>query len=209
MKGKSIINVHETMEIRPVKKYNKIIAIASSTGGTEALTVILKDLPYNCPPILIVQHFSSGFTKFFSERLDAICKVNVRQANDNDYLEQGLVLFAPDDYHMVLKKNSKGLYVGCFIGEKVHGVMPAADILFESIADIAGKNSVGVILTGMGADGAAGLLKMRNKGAQTISQDKESCVVYGMPRVAVEIGAVDKEVNLHHICKEMLKLAEE
>jgi len=183
----------------------KVVFVASSTGGTEAVERILKKLPTDIPPILIVQHMPSGFTKFFADRLNNICPMEIREAKDNDYVQKGLVLIAPADKHMRLVRRGAKLMVECFVGSKIHGVMPAADVLFESAAPLMRSNAIGVILTGMGADGARGLMLMRNSGAKTIGQDKESCVVYGMPKVASDLGALDVQVPLDKVSETIMK----
>lgn len=168
----------------------KVIAIGASTGGTEATLEVLKDLPKEMPGIVVTQHMPAGFTKMYADRLDKICKMEVREAKHGDRVNVGLVLIAPGDKQMKLMKDPKGYYVTCKEGEKVSGHCPSVDVLFDSVAETAGRNAVGIILTGMGKDGAQGLLNMRKKGSYTIGQDKESCVVYGMPMVAQNIGAV-------------------
>ncbi len=184
----------------------KIIVIASSTGGTDALEKIFKSMPADIPPILVVQHMPSGFTRFFANRLNSICPMEVREAENNDYLQRGLVLIAPADNHMKLIRRSSKLVVECFSGTKIHGVMPAADILFESVAPLMRSNVIGVILTGMGADGAKGMMLMHLNGATTIGQDKESCVVYGMPKVAFDMGALDMQLPLNKIANTIMSL---
>ncbi len=180
---------------------NKIILIGASTGGTQAVYEILKKLPRNMPPTLVVQHMPEKFTNMYAERLNNSCVVEVREAKDGDKLYPGLVLIAPGDYHMRLKARGNEFYVQCFKGEKVNGHCPSVDVLFESAANLLGKNAIGVILTGMGYDGAKGLLNMRKNGATTIGQDEQSSVVYGMPKVAFDIGAVEKQVSLENIAK--------
>ncbi|WPC43455.1 chemotaxis response regulator protein-glutamate methylesterase [Clostridium sp. JS66] len=178
---------------------NKIIAIGSSTGGTEAVATILKMLPKNIPPIVVVQHMPPVFTRMYAERLNNSCPMEVREAKNGDRLYNGLALIAPGEYHMSLEKRGTYYYVKCFKGEKVNGHCPAVDVLFESVAKEAGKNAIGIILTGMGYDGAKGLLSMKKRGAITIGQNEESCVVYGMPKVAYDIGAVQKQVSIENI----------
>ncbi|SFC91638.1 protein-glutamate methylesterase/protein-glutamine glutaminase [Clostridium uliginosum] len=178
---------------------NKVILIGSSTGGTQAVYEILKKFPSNMPPILIAQHMPAKFTKLYAERLNNSSLMEVREAKDGDKLYPGLVLVAPGDYHMRLKSRGNEFYVQCFKGEKVNGHCPSVDVLFDSGAKLLNKNAIGVILTGMGYDGAKGLLNMRKNGARTIGQDEQSCVVYGMPKVAFEIGAVEKKVSLDNI----------
>ncbi len=192
--------------LKTVDASQKIVAIASSTGGTEALEKILKELPADFPPVLIVQHMPSGFTKLFADRLNNVCRLMVKEASNNDYLQKGIALIAPADYHMTLTKINNKLAVSCFIGKRLHGVMPSADILFESIAPIMKSSAIGVILTGMGADGAKGLFKMHLSGAKTIGQNKETCIVYGMPKVAFDMGAVDKQLPIDKIADELIKI---
>ena len=180
---------------------SKIIAIGASTGGTEAVFNILKQLPPNIPGIVIVQHIPPMFSRMFAERLNNQTGLRVKEASNGDYIEEGKVLVAPGDYHMRVRKTGERYKVEVFQSEKVNGHCPSVDILFESVAKEAGNNAVGVILTGMGSDGAKGLLAMRGKGARTIGQDEKSCVVYGMPRVAYEIGAVEKQTSLENIPK--------
>jgi Chemotaxis response regulator containing a CheY-like receiver domain and a methylesterase domain len=178
---------------------NKIIAIGSSTGGTEALANLLMQLPANIPGILIVQHIPPVFSRMFAERLDNQTLLHVKEAQNGDYLETGKVLIAPGDQHMRIKKIGDKYKVEVFTGDKVNGHCPSVDILFDSVAKEAGNHAVGIILTGMGYDGAKGLLSMKRKGARTIGQDEKSCVVYGMPKVAYDIGAVEKQASLGNI----------
>ena len=178
-----------------------IIALGASTGGTEATLVVLKDLPKNTPGMAIVQHMPPGFTKMYADRLNGICQMEVREAKDGDRMEQGLALIAPGDKQMQVVRAGAGYAVKCFYGEKVSGHCPSVDVLFHSVAAAAGKDAVGVIMTGMGKDGADGLLAMRKSGAFTIGQDKDSCVVYGMPMVAYNIGAVAKQASCENISR--------
>lgn len=187
---------------------DKIIVIGSSTGGTDALERILRDLPEDTPPILVVQHMPPVFTKMFAERLDNSCRVSVWEGRDGDPLMRGLVLVAPGDYHMVLSGRGGGLFIKCIGGERVCNQRPAADVLFNSVANVLGsdcKNVLGVILTGMGSDGANGLLELRQLGSYTIGQDEASSVVYGMPRAAYECGAVAKQLHLGDIAPAIMK----
>jgi len=177
----------------------KIIAIGASTGGTEAIFNVLKGLPETTPGIVIVQHIPPVFSRMFAERLDKSLGLCVKEAANGDYVERGKVLIAPGDRHMRIKRAGDRYRVECYEGEKVNGHCPSVDILFESMAKEAGEHAVGVILTGMGYDGAKGLLAMRQKGARTIGQDEGSSVVYGMPRVAFNIGAVEKQASLEKI----------
>ncbi len=196
----SYMNMSKTVDTN-----DKIIAIASSTGGTEALEKILHNLPENVPPILVVQHMISGFTKLFADRLNSTCAINVKEASTNDYLQRGLALIAPTDYHMVLVKRNQKLMVECITGTKINGVMPAADVLFDSIAPIMKQNAIGVILTGMGSDGAKGLLKMKLAGSYNIGQDEATCTVYGMPKVAHDLGALHKQLPIERIAQEIIE----
>ena len=173
-----------------LKLDSMIIAIGASTGGTEATLSILKQLPANMPGIVVTQHMPPGFTKMYADRLDRICKITVKEAKNGDQVLPGRALIAPGDKQMKVVKVGTHYTVSCLDGEKVSGHKPSVDVLFNSVADAAGPNAIGVILTGMGRDGASGLLKMRQKGAYTIGQNKETCVVYGMPMVAYNIGAV-------------------
>ncbi|MBU8871150.1 MAG: chemotaxis response regulator protein-glutamate methylesterase [Gemmatimonadales bacterium] len=176
-----------------------VLAIGSSTGGTEALARILEKMPANSPATVIVQHIPAGFTAQLANRLDGLSAMTVREAVNGEFLQQGTALFAPGDQHFLLVRMGKRLKVELRSGPRVSGHKPSVDILFRSVAKAAGSNAIGVILTGMGKDGAQSLLEMRNQGAFTIAQDEESCVVYGMPREAAEIGAVEKIVPLAKI----------
>lgn len=178
---------------------NKIVAIGASTGGTEALKDVLMALPRNAPGTVVVQHMPANFTEPFAQRLNSLCTVEVKEARNGDSITPGVVLIAPGDYHMVVRRSGARYYVEIGSGEKVSGHRPSVDVLFNSVAKIAGSNAIGVILTGMGADGAKGMLNMKNAGARTIGQDEESCIVYGMPKVAYDIGAVEKQVPLNKV----------
>lgn len=180
---------------------HKIIAIGASTGGTEALKAVLTRLPATTPGILIVQHMPAKFTTSFAQRLNDLCEMTVKEAADGDTVTKGLALIAPGNYHMLLKRSGARYYVAVKQGPLVHHQRPSADVLFQSVADYAGANALGIILTGMGADGAEGLLKMRSAGAKTIAQDEKSCVVFGMPKEAIKLGGVDKVVPLDEIAQ--------
>lgn len=177
----------------------RIIAIGASTGGTEAIFNVLKRLPPKMPGILIVQHIPPQFSRMFAERLNNQTEFMVKEAQTGDYLENGRVIVAPGDQHMMLKKVGDRYKIEVFKGEKVNGHCPSVDVLFESVAKECKSDAIGVILTGMGYDGAKGLLSMRRKGAKTIGQDEASSVVYGMPKVAFEVGAVEKQASLERI----------
>jgi two-component system chemotaxis response regulator CheB len=188
-----------------VPNSKSIVAIGASTGGTEAILAVVKDLPANTPGVVIVQHMPPVFTKMYAERLDKICKMRVREAQNGDRVETGNILIAAGDKHMRLKRDALGYYVHCAEGEKVSGHCPSVDALFESVAQVAGRNAVGAILTGMGSDGAKNLLAMRKAGAHTIGQDQATCIVYGMPMVAYNIGGVIEQLPLTQITDAILR----
>lgn len=184
----------------------KVIAIGASTGGTEALKDVLERLPSNTPGIVIVQHMPPSFTTNYAKRLDSLCEMEVKEAENGDYVEVGRVLIANGAYHMALRRSGARYCVELGEGEKVSGHKPSVDVLFGSVAKYAGANAIGVILTGMGADGARGLLQMREAGARTIAQDEKSCVVFGMPKVAIELGGAERECALLDIPAAILDL---
>ncbi|WP_299979104.1 chemotaxis response regulator protein-glutamate methylesterase [Desulfobacula sp.] len=188
------------------KTSNKVIAIGSSTGGTEALKNVLTKMPSNSPGIIVVQHMPANFTKAFAERLNGICQITVKEAQNNDSVYPGIALLAPGNYHMIFRRSGARYYVEIKDGPMVHHQRPAVDVLFKSTAQYAGSNSIGVILTGMGSDGAAGLLEMKRSGAKTIAQDEKSCVVFGMPSAAINLGAVDKVVSLDRIAERIVRM---
>lgn len=180
-----------------------IVAIGASTGGTEATYSILKELRNDLPGIVIVQHMPPVFTRLYAERLDTQTAISCKEAQDGDLILPGKALLAPGEFHMEVKHGQKGYYVRLSKGEKVSGHCPSVDVLFESTAKAAGGKALGILLTGMGADGAKGLLSMRRAGAMTIAQNKETSVVYGMPQAAGAIGAVAKELPLGEIARSM------
>lgn len=182
-----------------------IIAIGASTGGTEATLEVLKDMPANSPPILVTQHMPAGFTKMYSDRLDKICKVAVVEAENNMRIKAATAYIAPGDFQMTIKNDAKGFYISCLKGEKVSGHCPSVDVLFDSMAKVVKSKAVGVILTGMGSDGAKGLLAMKQTGAYTIGQNKDTCVVYGMPKVAFDLGAVALQQPVGEISKKLVE----
>lgn len=182
----------------------QILAIASSTGGTEALKELLPSFPARLPGTVIVQHMPKQFTAKFAEALQRIVPFEVREARDGDPVTPGRVLIAPGDYHMEIAKFGVGFKVKLHQQPSLNGVRPAADFLFRSVAKYAGADAVGVILTGMGRDGAAGLLEMKNAGARTFAQDEASCVVFGMPKEAIRMGAVDKVLPLNQLAAPVL-----
>lgn len=204
--GEEVSDKQETLPFTPNDKAkNRIVAIGSSTGGVEALKEILTVLPTNIPPILITQHMPAQFTKTFAERLNKTCHVTVQEAVDQTQLAPGNVYIAPGDTHMTLQKQGSNYYCKVDMeGEKVSGHKPSVDVLFQSVAQNAGLNSIGIILTGMGSDGAEGLLAIKNNNGTTIGQNESSCVVYGMPKAAKNIGAVDTELTLEKIAQEIL-----
>lgn len=183
-----------------VFKNNLLVAIGASTGGTEAIFEVVKGFGPDIPGVVIVQHMPPGFTGMYAKRLNDQCRVRVKEAQTGDRVLPGHVLIAPGgDQHMRLVKVNGAYQVECRSGPRVNGHCPSVDVLFESVAKTAKKDAVGIILTGMGGDGAKGLLAMRSAGAKTIGQDESSCVVYGMPKVAYDIGAVEQQVKLADI----------
>lgn len=184
---------------------HQMIAIASSTGGTEALKVFLSGMPANIPGTVVVQHMPPGFTKSFADNLNAMFPFEVKEAQEGDQVVPGRVLIAPGNFHMEITRSGAFYYVKLHQNPPMHSVRPAADYLMKSVAKYAGKNAMGVVLTGMGKDGAEGLLEMKNAGAYTIAQNEETCVVYGMPAAAVALGAADKVMALDKIAGELLK----
>ena len=184
----------------------KIIAIGASTGGTEALREVITRMPRNAPGILVVQHMPAKFTTSFAERLDSLSDMTVKEAQDGDTVTDGLVLIAPGNFHMLLKRSGARYHVVVKTGPMVHHQRPAVDVLFRSVAQYAGANAVGIVLTGMGSDGAEGLALMKQAGARTIAQDEQSCVVFGMPKEAIKTGAVDKVISLPRIAQTALNM---
>lgn len=188
------------------KTTQQIVVLGASTGGTEAIKEILVRLPANFPGLAVVQHMPPKFTTAFAERLNSLCAMEVKEATDGDSLITGRVLIAPGNYHMVLRRSGTRYYVQVKEGPMVHHQRPSVEVLFNSTARAAGPNAIGVILTGMGADGARGLLAMKQSGARTIAQDEASCVVFGMPKEAIKVGAVDKILPLNRISEELVRL---
>jgi two-component system chemotaxis response regulator CheB len=202
----SSIGVPKPLSAPFLKTTDKVVAIGASTGGTEAIRAILPMLPAHFPGIVIAQHMPANFTRSFADSLDKVCALQVKEAEENDTIRPGLVLLAPGNYHMVVRRSGARYYVTLNQGPMVHHQRPAVDVLFMSVAKYVGANALGVILTGMGKDGADGLLKMKEAGAPTIGQDERSSVVYGMPKVAAELGAVQHVRSLESIPGTIIQL---
>ena len=190
----------------PASNPYRVVAIGASTGGTDATAEIVKRLPGGLPGILIVQHMPPGFTKMYAERLDGISDIRVSEARDGDRVERGTALVAAGGRHLMLRKDAEGYYVRCAEGDRVNGHCPSVGVLFDSVAKAAGPEAIGVILTGMGKDGAEGLLHMRKAGAFTIGQDRATSVVYGMPMAAKELGAVERQEPIQKIADLILEI---
>jgi two-component system chemotaxis response regulator CheB len=182
-----------------------VIAIGASTGGTEAITSVLTQLPADAPPILISQHIPAGFSRAFANRLNERCLMEVREARDGDELRRGLALVAPGDFHLLARKAGGRRFVNVKEGPRVCYQRPSVDVMFASVAETAGADAIGVLLTGMGADGAQGLLQMRRAGARTMAQDEATCVVFGMPREAIALGAAAQTLPLPSIPAQILR----
>jgi two-component system chemotaxis response regulator CheB len=187
-----------------IKTTEIVIAVGASTGGTEALKVFLENLPVDVPGIIIVQHMPEHFTRSFAERLNSLCKITVKEAENGDTVTRGKALIAPGNHHTLLKRSGARYYVEIRQGPLVNRHRPSVDVLFRSTARYAGKNSIGIIMTGMGDDGARGLLEMKESGAYTIAQDEKSCVVYGMPKEAIIINAATKILSLDAIAEHIV-----
>ena len=190
-----------------IKTTHKVIALGSSTGGTEALRSVLTSLPKQAPGVIATQHMPEGFTKSFAERLDGLCEIEVREGVDGDRVVPGLALIAPGNKHMLLARDGARYIVKVCEGPPVCRHRPSVEVLFESTAKHAGQNAIGVIMTGMGRDGARALLSMRKAGAVTVAQDEASCIVFGMPREAIECGAAQIISSLDDIPNHILKFA--
>jgi two-component system, chemotaxis family, protein-glutamate methylesterase/glutaminase len=189
----------------PRRYSDKLIAIGASTGGTEAIRQVLMGLPADCPPIVITQHIPPVFSKAFADRLNQICPMQVKEAEDGETLQPGRALIAPGNFHMVVRSaHSGGLRIEILNGPAVCFQRPSVDVMFSSVADTTGARALGVLLTGMGSDGAQGLLRMKKAGARTIAQDEASSVVFGMPREAIQLGAVDQVIALPRIASAIL-----
>ncbi len=189
----------------PMLSSEKIIIIGASTGGTEAIRQVIEPLPANSPAVLITQHMPGGFTRSFAERLDRLCRVTVKEAEDRERVLPGHVYIAPGDWHMRLTRSGANYVIALDDGPPVNRHRPSVDVLFQSAAICAGRNALGVILTGMGRDGAAGLLKMREAGAHTVAQDEASCVVFGMPKEAIALGGATEVIALNDIAGHLVQ----
>ncbi len=199
----------EQISISELAKGNHtIIAMGASTGGTEAIARVIRDFKRDWPGVVMVLHMPGGYTHMYAQRLDNESEVTVKEAKSGDMVKPGQVLIAPGDKQMRIVKINNIYQVECRVGPKVSGHCPSVDVLFESVARVAGKNAIGVLMTGMGSDGANGLLAMKKAGARTIGQDEKTCVVYGMPKVAYEIGAVEWQVPLEQIAQKVYYLLE-
>ncbi len=196
----------EANELTTAQASDKVVAIAASTGGPPALTHVLTHLPSNIPPILVVQHMPKGITRLFADGLNPYCKFKVKEAEEGDFLQEGLALIAPGGFHMVVTKTGR---ISLNQGPPVNYVRPAADVTMLSSAETYGAKNVGVVLTGMGSDGARGIKAIKEKGGATIAQDKESCVIFGMPNMAIQTGCVDVVASLERIPKEIMSACEE
>ena len=190
----------------PTASSATVIAIGASTGGTEAIRQVLALMPESSPGIVVVQHIPPVFSTAFANRLNDLCRIRVKEAADGDRVTPGQALIAPGNFHMTLRKRGAEYQVSVEDGPRVCYQRPSVDVLFESVAEAAGRNAIGAILTGMGADGAQGLLKMKRAGARTVAQDEASCVVFGMPREAIRMGAVDHVLPLGRIAAELVAL---
>jgi len=186
---------------------DRLVAIGTSTGGTQALEAVLTRLPATSPGIVVVQHMPEKFTALFAERLDTLCQMEIREGKDGDRVRPGLALIAPGGRHMMVKRSGAQYYVEVKDGPLVNRHKPSVDVLFRSVAQIAGRNALGIIMTGMGDDGARGLKEMHDNGATTLAEDETTCVVFGMPKVAVEMGGVGKVVPLDQIPQEIIAYA--
>ena len=193
---------------RPLKNFkssHRIIAIGASTGGPQAIETILKALPRNVPAMVMVQHMPEKFTEYYAKRLNEVCAMEVREAKDFDQLSSGLALLAPGGKHMIIKRNNNDYYVRVKDGPMVHHQKPSVDVLFESVAASAGENAAGVILTGMGSDGARGLLLMKSAGCYTVAQDEATSMVFGMPKEAIALDAASRILPLERIAPALIK----
>ncbi len=200
---KLAVNSKGMAKLNTNSKIRSVIAMGASTGGTEALATVLSGLRKDIPGIVIVQHMPEGFTQMYAQRLNNECEITVKEAKTGDTVRKGQALLAPGDKHLRLIKVNGVYQVECSAGPKVSGHCPSVDVLFKSVAKTAGSDAVGILLTGMGRDGAQGLLEMRKAGALTIGQDEKTCIVYGMPKAAYDLGAVTWQVPLENISQKL------
>ncbi|PCJ19090.1 MAG: chemotaxis response regulator protein-glutamate methylesterase [Candidatus Cloacimonadota bacterium] len=207
IRAKALKKRVQKQSLDPIKQKmdHILIGIGSSTGGTDALVEVISNLPSNCPGIAIVQHMPAGYTEVFADRLNSRSSMEVKEAKDGDIIKSGIVLIAPGGKHLEIENDGGIFKAKVFGGVKVNGHEPSVDILFGSIAKMNLSQSIGVILTGMGSDGAEGLLKMKLAGAKTIGQSEKSCVVYGMPRVAYNLGAVNDQLDINEISHKVVE----
>ncbi|PHM58950.1 protein-glutamate methylesterase/protein-glutamine glutaminase [Xenorhabdus sp. KK7.4] len=201
---KTVEKVDAPLSFKPLLSSEKLIAVGASTGGTEAIKNLLQPLPVTSPALLITQHMPSGFTRSFAERLNKLSQITVKEAEDGERVLPGHAYIAPGDRHMELCRSGANYQIMTSSAPPVNRHRPSVDVLFRSVAKYAGRNAVGVILTGMGSDGAAGLLEMKKAGAYTLAQSETSCVVFGMPRAAIQLGAVDDVMDLQKLSRTML-----
>ncbi|HVN97359.1 MAG TPA: chemotaxis protein CheB, partial [Syntrophorhabdaceae bacterium] len=187
-----------------IQTTEKVVVVGASTGGTEALKELLESFPEDAPGIIIVQHMPENFTRAFADRLNGLCRITVKEAENDDTVIRGRALIAPGNKHTLLKRSGARYYVEVKEGPLVCRHRPSVDVLFRSASRYAGKNAVGVIMTGMGDDGAKGMLEMKEAGAYNIAQDENSCVVFGMPKEAIKLGAVDTVVSLNRVARTVL-----
>jgi two-component system chemotaxis response regulator CheB len=214
VKAAALARITKTREIKStplpksgLKLTDKLLAIGASTGGTEAIRVVLTAMPADAPGIVIVQHMPAGFTSSFAQRLDSLCAIRVKEAQDGDRVLPGHALLAPGGYHMAVKRSGAQYSVRIYDSAPVNRHKPSVDVLFDSCADQIQRNAVGAILTGMGDDGARGLRRMKEAGSKTIAQDESTCVVFGMPKEAIATGGVDYIVPIEQVAARMLTAA--
>ncbi|MDP4207893.1 MAG: chemotaxis response regulator protein-glutamate methylesterase [Bacteroidota bacterium] len=200
----AILPKYASSDLKMSGSFAPVIALGASTGGTEALRVFLQSMPKDSPGIIIVQHMPEKFTKSFADRLNELCDIFVKEAENGDAVVNGQALIAPGNHHMLLKRSGSKYYVEIKDGPLVNRHRPSVDVLFRSTARYAGRNAIGIIMTGMGDDGARGLLEMKEAGAQTIAQDEKSCIVFGMPNEAIKLGAADKILSLEQIATQTI-----
>lgn len=188
-----------------LKTTEKVVVVGASTGGTEALRVFLESLPADSPGIVIVQHMPELFTKSFADRLNGLCKITVKEAEENDTVIRGRALIAPGNHHLLLKRSGARYFVEINDGPLVNRHRPSVDVLFRSTAKYVGKNAIAIIMTGMGDDGAKGLLELKESGSKTIAQDEKTCIVFGMPKEAIKLNAANEVLPLNQIADSVLK----